>query len=146
MRQTHTVGKQDFKWSGMGDFIVSGGDLEDTREIQGMGFMEEVERRVNSGFGDWKLAEDDGSNMHIYEGRINNQATWRDISDAISFSLTKDFFLVPLDFQVFVAPVSTNEVAVRVEFSDNIRRQIDPRLHNVKIVYNLEGQGPFVMR
>lgn len=146
MRQTHTVGKQDFKWSDMGDFIVNGGDLEDTRELQGTGFIEEVQRRVKSGFGDWKLAEDDGANLHVYENRINNEATWRDISDAISFSLTKDFFLVPLDFQVFVAPVSTNEVAVRIEFSDNIRRQIDPKLHNVKIVYNLEGQGPFVMR
>jgi hypothetical protein len=146
MREIDTIGKQDFKWADMGDFIVSGGDLADTRELQGLGFMEEVQRRIATGFGDWKLKEDQGANLHLYKDRINNKETWKDITDSISFSLTHDFFIGPVDFQVYVAPVGINEVAVRVEFSDNVKELLDQRLHNIKIVYNLIGEGPFIMR
>lgn len=146
MREIHTIGRQDFKWSQMGDFVVESGDLADTRELQGLGFMEEVERRIATGYGDWKLKEEDGADLHIYKDRINNEETWKAISDSISYALTADFFLGPVDFQVYVAPVGINEVAVRVEFSDNVRELIDPKLHNIKIVYNLDGEGPFIMR
>jgi len=146
MREVDTIEKQDFKWSEMGDFIIEAGDIADTRDFLGMGFMEEVERRIATGFGDWKLKENEGADLHIYKDRINNKATWESITNSISFSLTFDFLLGPTDFQVFVAPVGINEVAVRLEFSDNIKEALDPKLRNIKIVYNLAGEGPFIMR
>ena len=146
MREIHNVAKQDFRWSTMGDFVIQDGDISDTRELSGLGFFEEVERRIASSFDDWKLSANDGANLDVYKDRINEEATWKEISDSISFAFTSDFFLSAVDFKVYVAPVGINEVAVRVEFSDNIRREIDPRLDNVKVVYDLTGQGPFIMR
>jgi hypothetical protein len=142
----YTVDKQDMQWAEMGDFVVGSGDIRDTREIQGLGFIEECQSRVATGFGDWKLKPEEGANLHVFKDRLNNKNTWREIGDSITFALTYDSFLSSLDFKVHVAPVSTTEVAVRIDFSDNIKRRLDPKLHNIKIIYNLTGEGPFIMR
>jgi hypothetical protein len=146
MRERYVIGRQDFEWSGFGDFIVSGGDITDTRRMKGLGFIEEVELRVKSSFGDWKLEEDKGANLESYRGRMNNKTTWESITNSMTYSLTQDSFLSNSEFKVFVAPVSHNEVAIRIDFSDNIKLKIDERLHTIRMIYNLDGQGPFIMR
>jgi hypothetical protein len=130
----------------MGDLVISSGDIQDTRYTKGLGFIEECQRRISTSLNDWKLKEKEGASLHVYKDRINNQKLWREMSDSLIFCLTYDSFLSSLDFSVHVAPISATEVAARVDFSDNIKRRLDPKLHNIKIVYNLTGEGPFIMR
>lgn len=138
--------REDLSWADTGDFIFSGGDLQDTREKRGKGFIEEVSLRIGSSFNDLKIDPDKGANISEAEGMNNVKSTWDFIIDNIKYSLTKDAFLGLGDFEVNVAPVSVFEVAVRIDFSDNIKRLIDPAFFSVKVIYNLDGKGPFIMR
>ncbi|MDD3412425.1 MAG: hypothetical protein PHY47_00330 [Lachnospiraceae bacterium] len=142
----YSINREDLTWSDMGDFTVALGDIEDTRAVKGKGFIEECQRRIQSSFNDWKLRNQDGANLHVFKDRINNEILWNEIKDSIVFALTFDSFLSPLDLTVHVAPVSATEVAVRIDFSDNIKKHIDPSLHMIKVIYNLTGEGPFIMR
>ncbi len=142
----NSVRREDLLWSSAGDFVFESGDIKDSRGISGVGFLEEVERRLKSSFGDWKTNETDGANMHLFRGRNNDDTTWSEISNSIIYGLTYDGFLASLDFEVFIAPVSYSEVAIRIEFTDNIKNMLDHRVQNIKIVYNLMGSGPYIMR
>lgn len=146
MREVYTLGRQDFLWADSGDFSIQSGDLRDSREVQGLGFIEEVSRRVSSSYGDWKLTPEEGANIAVNKGKNNEESTWKSIKDSITYALILDDFLSIPDFQVYVAPVGINEVAVRIEFSHNIKRYLDPRLDSVKLIYSLDGEGPFIMR
>lgn len=146
MADFYSITKQDLLWSDIGDFLVQTGDLRDTREMSGLGFIDEIERRIQSSFGDWKLKPEEGANLHIFRGKINNEETWGEIRDSISFALIADNFLTISDFEIYVAPISHSEVAIRIDFSDNIKRKIDERIQTIKVVYDLNGQGPFIMR
>ena len=141
-----SINREDLCWSDMGDFIVDLGDIKDTRSVRGKGFFEECQKRVASSNNDWKLKEDEGASLHVYKDRINNEVLWNEIKDSIVFCFTADGFLSPLDFAVHVAPVSATEVAVRIDFADNIKRHLDPSLHIMKVIYNLTGEGPYIMR
>lgn len=141
-----SVKREDLLWSSSGDFVLDRGDLADSRGITGTAFVEEIERRLKTSYGDWKLRPVEGANMHLFRGKNNDQTTWAEISDSIIHGLSFDHFLSPSDFEVFVAPISHSEVAIRVEFADNIKTMIDDRVENIKIVYNLMGSGPYIMR
>jgi hypothetical protein len=146
MREQNTIEKKDFRWSETGDFLVFGGDLRDTRELTGLGFIEEVEIRMKSGINDWGLEPEKGANLDTYRGAPNIKKTWEAISSSITYSLIFDAFLTAVDFTVYVAPVAATEVAIRIDFSDNITKGIDEKLQSVRMIYNLDGQGPFIAR
>jgi len=136
----------DFEWSLDGDFVVRNGDLADTANSTGRGFIQEVEDRVKSSFGEWKLLSEKGANLEDFEGQVNNEATWKRVEAAIDFSLTKDGFLEQADFTSTAAPVSNIEIAVRIDFNAALTNVIPDSKIVVKVVFDLQGQGPFIVR
>lgn len=136
----------DMEWSSDGDFVIRNGDLSDTLNFRGMGFIQEVEDRVKSTLEDWKLLPKKGANIEEFYGEQNNKKTWKQIETAISFSLTKDGFLNSQDFSVTVAPLSNTEVAARIDFNISLTDTVPDSKIVVKVVYDLAGQGPFIIR
>ena len=140
------VGIVDFEWSGDGDWVIRNGDISDTNNSTGRAFIQEVEDRAKSAVDDWKLQPQKGANLEDFEGEVNNERTWKRIEAAIDFSLTKDGFLDQSDFIVTAAPVSNTEVAVRIDFYASLTNIIPDSKIVVKVVFDLKGQGPFIVR
>lgn len=146
MRTLISVQKEDLTFSMNGDFSIKNGDLEDTFKYRGLGFIEEVELRIKSSYGDWYFEADKGANLYLFEGKMINQSTLEQLREAISNSLTQDDFVTNSDFTVLVKPVDINEVAVKVVFSDNIKKYIDYRIQDVRIVFDLRNGTPRIVR
>lgn len=140
------VEKQDLLFSETGDFVVKNGDLQDSRSLQGLGFLEEIENRLKSSFNDWKLNPGYGANLSSFRGLNNNKVLWSRIVDSINYSLTQDHFLLSSDFSVYATGINESQVAVKIIFSDNIRKNIDYRIQDIRIVFNLLTDGPHIMR
>lgn len=136
----------DFKWSNDGDWVIENGDIADTSRAVGQGFIQEVQDRIKSSFDDYKLLARRGANLDDFEGEINNEATWSSIESNITFSLTLDGFLDDSDFIVTVAPLSESEVAARVDFNTSLTNVSPDSKITVKVVYDLNGKGPFIIR
>lgn len=136
----------DLEWSLEGDFVIRNGDISDTENSKGRAFIQEVEDRTKSSFEEWKLLPNKGANIEEFSGEINNERTWKAIESSISFSLTKDGFLDQRDFTVTAAPVSNTSVAVRIDFNASLTNLIPDSKIVVKVVYDLQGQGPFIVR
>ena len=68
------------------------------------------------------------------------------IKQAITSSLTYDDFLASSDFRVDVGVVDISEVAVKIVFSDNIRKYIDYKIQDVRVVFDLKNGTPKIMR
>jgi len=136
----------DFEWSGDGDFVIRNGDISDTENSIGMAFTQEIEDRTKSSIEDWKLLPGKGANLEDFEGQINNESTWKKLEAAIDFSFTKDGFLDQSDFVVTAAPVSNTEVAIRIDFNASLTNIIPDSKIVIKVVFDLEGQGPFIVR
>jgi hypothetical protein len=146
MKRFLNIEKEDFKFSLNGDFSIKNGDLEDTFKYQGLGFIEEVEIRIKSSFGDWYFEEDKGANLHVYEGRMITPSLMDNIAESIKSSLTQDDFLTSIDFQVVVQQIDIFEVAVKLVFSDNIKKYIDYRIQDVRIIFDLKNATPRIVR
>jgi|LakMenE18May11ns_1017448.scaffolds.fasta_scaffold8963327_1 hypothetical protein len=140
------VKRKDFNFSEHGDFIIEHGDLKDTMKFHGLGFMEEVELRIKSSYGDWYFEEEKGANLHVFEGRMISDSLISSIEESISNALTFNDFLSTSDFNVEAIAIDINEVAVKVVFSDNIRKLIDYRLESVRIVFDLKTATPRIVR
>jgi hypothetical protein len=136
----------DLKWSGEGDFIMENGDIADTNNNTGLAFLQEVEERVKSGYRDWKLNELKGAGVDEYEGEINNIETQREIQNSIEYAFTKDGFLDRQDFEVTAAPISVSQVAVRIDFDTSLTDVVPDSTILVKVVYDTQGKGPFIVR
>lgn len=146
MKRYLNIEKEDFKFSQNGDFSVRNGDLEDTFKYQGLGFIEEVELRIKSSYGDWYFEEDKGANLHLFEGRMITENLLDNIIEAIKNALTYDDFLSMVDFQTEAKQIDMNEVAVKVIFSDNIKKYIDYRIQDVRIIFDLKNATPRIVR
>ena len=138
--------KEDLLFSEIGDFIIENGDLKDTRYLRGIGFIEEVESRLKSSTNDWTLNPDYGANIGSFRGLSNSKVAWRRLEDSISYALTQDGFLLIGDFSVFAIGINESQVAVKIVFSDNIRKDIDYKIQDVRIVFDLLSDGPRIMR
>lgn len=136
----------DLKWSQEGDYEVENGDVADTRYIPARAFLQEVTDRVKSSANDWKLLKNKGANVDDFKGEINNSDTHAQLENAISFSLTRDRFLDQQDFQVLAAPVSTTEVAVRIDFDTSLTDVVPDSTIQLKLIYDTDGKGPFIIR
>jgi len=136
----------DFEWSNDGDFIIRNGDISDTYRSVARGFIQEIEDRVKSSYEEWKLIPNRGANLDEFHGQINNEKTWKAIESTINFALTKDGFLDQQDFMVTAAPVSNTEIAVRIDFNASLTNVIPDSKIVVKVIYDLAGQGPFIIR
>jgi hypothetical protein len=146
MQRYFNLEKEDFKFSQNGDFIILSGDLEDTFKYQGLGFIEEIELRIKSSYNDWYFEADKGANLHLYEGRMITESLLDSIVESISGSLTNDDFLSRVDFEVLVKQVDMHEVAVKLNFSDNIKKYIDYRIQDVRIIFDLKNATPRIVR
>lgn len=136
----------DLKWSQEGDFEVENGDIADTRYINGRAFIQEITERVKSSANDWKLQRNKGAGVDNFRGEINNIETQAQIENAIAFSLTRDRFLDQQDFTVMAAPVSTTEIAVRIEFDTSLTDVVPDSTIQLKLIYDTDGKGPFIIR
>jgi hypothetical protein len=146
MQRFLNLEKEDFKFSQNGDFTIKNGDIEDTFKYQGLGFIEEVEIRIKSSYGDWYFDEDKGANLHLYEGRMITESLLDSIVESISNAFTNDDFLSRVDFEVLVKQVDMHEVAVKLNFSDNIKKYIDYRIQDVRIIFDLKNATPRIVR
>lgn len=146
MKRYLNLEKEDFKFSQNGDFIVTSGDLEDTSKLKGLGFLEEVEIRVRSSFGDWYFEEEKGANLHLFEGRMITEGLLDSIIEYISNAITADDFLAPIDFTVDARQIDMHEVAVKIVFSDNIKKYIDYRIQDIKVIFDLKNANPRIVR
>lgn len=135
--------KEDFRWSDAGDFTVKNGDIEDTQHSPGMGFRDECKRRIKSSMGDWKLSPKDGASLWTFEGESNNERTWNKIAYRIGAALTDRMFLSISDFKVTVAPISTDAVGIRVDFSEELSSILGFVIEQISVVYSLEGNRPY---
>jgi len=136
----------DMKWSFDGDFLLENGDIADTSSQAGLGFIQEVKDRVTSSFGDWRLLPGRGSDIDEFHGQINNQNTWENIERAITFSLTSDLFLDKQDFAISIAPITESEIAIRIDFNVSLTGAPPDSTIVLKIIYDLTGKGPFIIR
>ena len=136
----------DISWSSEGDFIINNGDLGDTFQNIGKGFIQEIEDRVKSAFKDWKLLPNRGSDLNEFEGQVNNEDTWRDIELSISLALTRDSFLEQQDFVVTTAPLSNTQIGIRIDFNVALTNIVPDSTITVKVIYDLKGLGPFIIR
>ena len=136
----------DLKWSNEGDFIVENGDLADTKNIEGLAFLQEVSDRVKSSFADWQLMPEKGANLDEFIGMINSSSTQKAIEDAISFSFTKDNFLDRQDFQIAAIPVDNTQIAVRIDFDTSLTDVEADSTIQFKLIYDTSGKGPFIVR
>jgi len=146
MRTLLSVQKEDLTFSINGDFSIKNGDLEDTFKYKGLGFIEEVELRIKSSYGDWYFEAEKGANLYLFEGKMINQNTLEQLQEAIKSSLTQDDFLTNADFNVAVKVIDINEVAVKIVFSDNIKKYIDYRIQDVRIIFDLRNGTPRIVR
>lgn len=136
----------DLKWSQEGDFEIENGDIADTVNIAGRAFIQEITDRIKSSVGEWKLLPNKGANVDDYKGEINNEDTHNELQTAISFSFTRDRFLDQQDFRVLAAPVSSTEVAVRIDFDTSLTDVVPDSTIQVKVIYDTDGKGPFIIR
>lgn len=140
------VERTDFMFSLNGDFRLKHGDLETTAHLAGLGFIEEVEVRIKSSPRDWYFDSRKGAGLEEYEGRMITPGLLQNIKESISNSLTYDDFLTINNFNVEVGVIDLNEVAVKVIFSDNIRRYVDYKIQDVRIVFDLQNGTPKIVR
>lgn len=136
----------DFKWSADGDFDLENGDIATTSAMPAKGFLQEVIDRIKSSTNDWRLQPRKGANVDDFQGEINNRQTHRRIENAISFALTYDLFLARQDFKVTAAPVSNSQVAVRIDFDTSLTDTVADSTIQVKVIYDTNGKGPFIIR
>lgn len=146
MLDTIAASRNDFLFSLNGDFRIKHGDLETSQKINGLGFIEEVEIRIKSSPGDWYFDFEKGAGLESFEGRAITPALVENIRQSISRSLTYDDFLASSDFSVDVGVIDIGEVAVRIVFSDNIRKYIDYKIQDVRVVFDLKNGTPKIMR
>ena len=138
--------RNDFLFSSNGDFSIKHGDLETSENIIGLGFIEEVELRIKSSPGDWYFETDKGAELESFEGKMITPSLIQEIKESISNSLTHDDFLTKNNFAIEVGVIDVGEVAVKVIFSDNIRKYIDYKIQDVRIVFDLNNGIPKIMR
>jgi len=136
----------DFEWSSDGDFVIRKGDLSDTYDSTGKGFVQECEDRIKSEQFDWKLLPTKGANLIDFFGENNTEKTRKTIEEIIKTSLTEDGFLDSSDVSVYAAPLSSTEIVVRVDIDTQGIEEIPDSEIIIKIVYDLQGQGPFILR
>ena len=141
-----SAGKNDLSFARNGDFVIEQGDLQDTFHIEGLGFIEEVEIRVASSQNDWYFEVDKGADLDIFEGRMITPALEENIKESISRSLTYDGFLSESAFQINVARIDVDELAVKIIFSDNITKYVDYKIQDVRIVFDLRKGTPKIVR
>jgi len=134
----------DMKWSSSGDYIIQNGDIADTSRTVGSGFLQEVQDRIKSSVGDWKLVPNRGAGLELFKGRQNDEDLWEDIKTTIGYSLTRDLFLNRQDFQILIIPIDDTGIAIRIDFNLSLTTVAPDSTIIVKIVYDLEGQGPFI--
>lgn len=146
MLDTIAASRNDFLFSLNGDFRIKHGDLETSQKINGLGFIEEVEIRIKSSPGDWYFDFEKGAGLESFEGRAITPVLVENIRQSISRSLTYDDFLASSDFSVDVGVIDIGEVAVRIVFSDNIRKYIDYKIQDVRVVFDLKNGTPKIMR
>lgn len=146
MQRFFNVLKKDFLFSRNGDFTIKNGDIEDSSKLNGLGFLEEVELRIKSSYGDWYFEVNKGANLHLFEGRIINVSLLESIKESIQTALTYDDFLVTNDFVVLVMQTDINEVAVKIDFSDNIQKYVDYKIQDVRMIFDLKSGTPKIVR
>lgn len=138
--------KIDLLFSKNGDFVFEFGDVKDSYNISGLGFIEEVELRIKSSQNDWYFDPEYGANLDRYIGQIINPGLIEAIAQSIRSALTHDDFLTLSNFNVDVQQIGIDEVAVKVFFSDNIKRDIDYKIQDVKLVFDLKNATPRIVR
>lgn len=138
--------KADLSFSLNGDFIIEHGDIKDTHALNGLGFIEEVELRIKSSVNDWYFDPDLGATLHVFEGRMITPGLLENIKASIKDSLTYGNFLTNSAFHVQIAVIDIGEVAVKIVFSDNIRKLIDYRIQDVRIIFDLKSGTPRIVR
>jgi len=136
----------DLKWSNEGDLVIENGDLADTKNINGLAFLQEVSDRVRSSSGDWQMMSEKGANLDEFIGVVNSSSTQKAIEDTISFSLTRDNFLDSQDFQIAVIPVDNTQIAVRIDFDTSLTDIEADSTIQFKLIYDTSGKGPFIVR
>jgi len=146
MELLSSIERVDLNWSDSGDFIIQNGDIKDTRLNKGEGFIEEVTRRIKSSVGDWKLEPSFGASLGTFEGENNIEETWKRIESSLSHALTYDLFLYPRAFEINIAPIDSDEIAIRVDFTPELDILLGTELPTVKMVYSLSSHQPFIMR
>jgi hypothetical protein len=138
--------KADLLFSLNGDFVFEHGDIKDSLSLEGLGFIEEVEPRIKSSQNDWYFEPDKGANLETYEGRMITPALIENIKESIKNCLTYEDFLTTNNFIVDVAVIDISEVAVKIIFSDNIKKYIDYKIQDVRIVFDLKNGTPRIVR
>jgi len=136
----------DFYFNDAGDFRLDKGDFAVTQIDDGVALAQEIQDRIKSYPGEWLVYPTRGSIISEAQGSPNNRETHSAIEDAIRMALTFDLFLNQDDFSVLVAPVSTSQVAVRIDFSDQGLSRSSRRQSTVKIIYDLDGTTPYIGR
>ena len=137
--------KEDLVWSDSTDFSILNGDLEDTRNYSGKGFIQEVFERIHSSKNDWKLAPEKGATLEQFEGEVNNQDTWNSMAKVLSQELTRDMFLLKSDFEVHIAPLSLHEVGIRIDFVEEIVYNFSEETKQLNMVYNTDTNRAFIV-
>ena len=145
MNFLYSTSLQDLSWGEATDFTILNGDLEDTTTVKGKGFLQEVFERIMSSRGDWKLAAAKGASLEQFEGMPNIEDTWTLISERISAELKRDLFLLPSDFAVFVAPISREEIGIRIDFSQEIGYNLEGSNVQLNMIYNTANNRAFIV-
>jgi hypothetical protein len=136
----------DFKWVNVGDFAFSSGDVLDTYNSFGEGFIQEVLTRIDSSFGDWKTNRELGSTLSNHEGMSNTEATGRSLEASVQGCLTKDGFLTLSDFTVTSVPVGIHQILLTISFIGILTDKPINSTISLSIIYDLTGKGSYLVK
>jgi hypothetical protein len=84
--------------------------------------------------------------LDVFEGRMITPALEENIKESISRSLTHDGFLSESAFQIRIARIDVDELAVKIIFSDNVTKYVDYKIQDVRIVFDLRKGTPKIVR
>ena len=123
-----SAGKTHLSFSLNGDFVIQHGDLKDTFDLNGLGFIEEVELRIKSSVNEWYFDPEYGASLYVFEGQMITLTLLENIKESIVSALTYNNFLTTSAFDVQLGIIDIDEVAVKIIFSDNIGNLIDYKI------------------
>lgn len=99
-----------FGWSG--DFLLDGGDLQDTASDGLLSLIHQLHDIAASSLGDWIVYPQRGATLNDFVGEPNSKEIGKAIHDRLRVSIVAAGLVAEEDLSISVIPVHTNKVLV----------------------------------
>ena len=108
---------QELKFGRYGDFGFLGSDFDVITNNNDIAYQNVLDRLI-SNLGDYSMYSEYGADLSSNIGRNNNARLESEIKERISYSLTNDGFMSPVDFMVSTMR-SNEKILIRIDVLGN---------------------------